>query len=226
MSKATVIRNAAWVVAWNQASGGHHYLRDVDVAFAGNEITHVGGAYEGPADTEISGRDLMVMPGLINIHSHPTSEPLRKGITDETRSPNFYHSSLYEFLTIFNNDDEGTPPCHKVAMAELLQSGCTTIVDFSMAFDGWLDLLAEAGIRACVAPAFRDAPWYTKDGHLLEYDWSDKERGPKGFETAKRTIDLANQHPSGRLSGMLAPSQIDTVSEELLREAHAYTSEQ
>ena len=225
MQNTTVIRNASWVVAWNEATDGHYYLRDVDVAFSGNEISHVGAGYDGPADTEISGRDLMVMPGLVNIHSHPTSEPLRKGITDETLSPNFYHSSLYEFLTIFNNDPEGTPPCHKVAMAELLQSGCTTIVDYSIAFDGWLDLLEQAGIRACIAPSFRDAPWYTKDGHLLEYDWSDSERGPDGFKAAKRLIDLANQHPSGRLTGMLAPAQIDTVSPELLRQAHSYAEE-
>ncbi len=225
MQNATVIRNASWVVAWNEATDGHYYLRDVDVAFSGNEISHVGAGYDGPADTEISGRDLMVMPGLVNIHSHPTSEPLRKGITDETLSPNFYHSSLYEFLTIFNNDPEGTPPCHKVAMAELLQSGCTTIVDYSIAFDGWLDLLEQAGIRACIAPSFRDAPWYTKDGHLLEYDWSDSERGPDGFKAAKRLIDLANQHPSGRLTGMLAPAQIDTVSPELLRQTHDYAEE-
>ncbi len=223
--KTTVIRNAAWVVAWNPDIGRHHYLRDVDVAFTGNQISHVGGGYDGSADKEISGRDVMVMPGLVNIHSHPTSEPLRKGITDETRSPNFYHSSLYEFLTIFNNDPKGTPPCHKVAMAELLLSGCTTIVDYSMAFDGWLDLLAEAGIRACVAPSFRDAPWYTRDGHLLEYDWSDPERGPKGFEAAKRTIDLANQHPSGRLTGMMSPAQIDTLSPELLKGAHDHAQE-
>ncbi len=225
MTATTVIRNAAWVLAWDGDAGRHRYLKDSDVAFDGNRITHVGGAYAGPADTEISGRGLMVMPGLIDVHSHPTSEPLRKGITDETRSPNFYHSSLYEFLTIFNNDAEGTPPCHKVAMAELLQSGCTTVVDYSLPFDGWLDLLAEAGIRACIAPSFRDAPWYTKDGHLLEYDWSDTERGPKGFAAAKHLIDLANQHPSGRLSGMLAPAQIDTVSQELLREAHDYAVE-
>ena len=225
MQNTTVIRNASWVVAWNEATDGHYYLRDVDVAFSGNEISHVGAGYDGPADTEISGRDLMVMPGLVNIHSHPTSEPLRKGITDETLSPNFYHSSLYEFLTIFNNDPEGTPPCHKVAMAELLQSGCTTIVDYSIAFDGWLDLLEQAGIRACIAPSFRDAPWYTKDGHLLEYDWSDSERGPDGFKAAKRLIDLANQHPSGRLTGMLAPAQIDTVSPELLRQTHDYAEE-
>ncbi|MBT3532559.1 MAG: amidohydrolase family protein [Rhodospirillaceae bacterium] len=223
--KTTVIRNAAWVVAWNDALGRHQYMRDVDVAFTGNQISHVGGGYDGPVDAEIPGGDVMVMPGLVNIHSHPTSEPLRKGITDETRSPNFYHSSLYEYLTIFNNDPEGTPPCHKVAMAELLQSGCTTIVDYSMPFDGWLDLLAEAGIRACVAPSFRDAPWYTKDGHLLEYDWSDPERGPKGFEVAKRTIDLANQHPSGRLTGMMSPAQVDTLSPELLRQAHDYAEE-
>ena len=225
MEQTTVIRNAGWAVAWDQAKAGHQYLRDVDVAFTGNQISHIGKAYEGPAQVEIAGRDLMVMPGLINVHSHPTSEPLRKGITDETRSPNFYHSSLYEYLTIFNNDAEGTPPTHKVAMAELLQSGCTTVVDFSMAFEGWLDLLELAGIRACVAPSFRDAPWYTKDGHLLEYDWSDKERGPEGFAAAKRLIDLANQHPSGRLSGMMAPAQIDTVSEELLGQAHAYAEE-
>ena len=104
MAKTTVIRNAAWVVAWNGAAERHHYSRDVDVAFAGNESVHVGSDYDRPVESEIAGNDLMVMPGLINIHSHPTSEPLRKGITDETRSPNFYHSSLYEFLTIFNND--------------------------------------------------------------------------------------------------------------------------
>ncbi|MDA1101877.1 MAG: amidohydrolase family protein [Proteobacteria bacterium] len=225
MTGTTVIRQAGWVVAWDQAKARHHYLRDADVAFRGSDIIQVGGAYEGEAAQEISGRDLMVMPGLVNIHSHPTSEPLRKGITDETRSPNFYHSSLYEYLTIFNNDPEGTPPCHKVAMAELLQSGCTTIVDYSMPFDGWLDLLAASGIRACVAPSYRDAPWYTKDGHLLEYDWSDPNRGPQGFEAAKRIIDLAQQHPSGRLMGMVSPAQIDTCSPELLRQSHAYAEE-
>ena len=92
MKPTTVIRNAAWVVAWNEALGKHHYLTDVDVAFAGNQITQVGGAYDGPVDQELSGRDLMVMPGLVNIHSHPTSEPLRKGITDETLSQNVSHS--------------------------------------------------------------------------------------------------------------------------------------
>ncbi|MAI98050.1 MAG: N-ethylammeline chlorohydrolase [Nisaea sp.] len=221
----TVIKNAAWIIAWDAARQSHVYLTDGDLAFTDQQICHVGGRYQGAADIEIDGSQRIVMPGLVNIHSHPTSEPLRKGITDEIRSPNFYHSSLYEFLTTFNNDSDGIGPCTKVAMAELLQSGCTTVVDFSAPFEGWLDILADSGIRACIAPAFRDAPWFTRDGHLLEYDWQDPNRGPDGFAAARQAIDRAFQHPSGRLSGMVAPSQIDTCSEDLLRQAHGYATE-
>src|SRR3546814_7483417 len=167
----------------------------------------------------------MVMPGMINTHSHPTSEPLRKGIPDEIRSPGFYHSSLYEFLTIFENDPEGLAASVRVAMAELLKSGVTTVVDFSAPFDAWLDVLAESGIRACVAPAFRDARWFTTNGHLLDYEWEEKA-GRAGFERARRVIDLAHQHPSGRMMGMVAPSQIYTCSADLLRDAYDRSEEQ
>ena len=38
-------------------------------------------------------------------------------------------------------------------------------------------------------------------------------------------IDRARQPPSGRLSGMLSPSQIDTCTEELLRDSVAAAAE-
>jgi cytosine/adenosine deaminase-related metal-dependent hydrolase len=112
----------------------------------------------------------------------------------------------------------------RVALAELLMSGVTTVVDISVPFDGWIDTLAESGIRAVAAPAFRDARWFTKNGHLLEYAW-DLKAGRSAFEGARRLIDLANQHPSGRLSGMMMPSQIDTCSPELIRDAYDYAVE-
>ena len=215
--ETTVIRNASWAVVWN---GDHHaYRKDVDIAFAGGAIIHIGPGYEGAASREVDGRDRLVAPGFVNIHTHPTSEPLRKGITDETLSPGFWHSSLYEYLTVFVNDQPGNIAAMQVAMAELLLSGVTTVVDLSMPFDGWLDVLADSGIRAVAAPMFRDARWYTDDGHELKYDW-DTASGRQGFETALRMIDLARQHPSGRLSGMMAPAQIDTCSADLLRDAH------
>jgi len=215
----TVIRRADWVVAWDEASQSHTYFRDADVAFDESGILAVGSHYNGEADAEIDGRHLMVMPGLVNIHTHPTSEPLRKGLTDETRSPGFWHTSLYEFLTVFVNDREGNMAAMRVAMAELLMSGVTTVADLSIPFDGWLDTLAESGIRAVAAPMFRDARWFTRDGHSLEYDW-DEGAGQEAFAEARRQIDLANQHPSGRLSGMVCPAQVDTCSPELIEQAY------
>ena len=225
MSKLTVIRRAAWIVAWDRATNQHQYLRHGDLAFAADKLIQIGGRYEGHVDVEIAGERLMVMPGLINIHSHPTSEPLRKGITDETISPNFHHSSLYEFLSVFNNDPEGTGPSHRVAIAELLRSGCTTFVDYSRPFDGWLDSLAESGIRACIAPMFLDAPWSTQNGHSLEYDWSDTSRGPDGLKRAQELIESAQNHACKRLFGMVSPSHVDTCSAELLQAAHAFAVE-
>lgn len=224
MSQTTVIRDAAWVLGWDAKLAQHTYMRDVDVAFAGNRIVHVGKGFEGPADQEIEGRERLVMPGLVNVHSHPSSEPLRKGITDETRSPGFHHSSLYEFLTVFDNDQEGRIAALQVALSELLLSGCTTITDLSMPYDGWLDTLGESGIRAVVAPGFRDARWFTPNGHSLQYEW-DTNAGREGFDRATRLIDLAEQHPCGRLSGMVYPAQIDTCSAETLRNSYDYAEE-
>ncbi|MEQ8500561.1 MAG: amidohydrolase family protein, partial [Sneathiellaceae bacterium] len=217
-----VIRHADWLVAWDTGSQRHAYLRDADLAFQGDTIRFVGQGYDGPADEVIDGRGRLVMPGLVNIHSHPSSEPMRKGITDETRSPGFWHSSLYEHLPVFDVDrPEDMQACLKVALAELLLSGVTTLVDLWFDYDGWLDTLADSGMRVCAAPMFRDARWSTRDGHSLTYDWA-PEQGRAGFETAMRVIDRANQHPSGRLSGMVAPAQVDTCTADLLRDAAAF----
>src|SRR5262245_31729721 len=141
MASTTVFRNVAWVIAWDEARTAHVYRRGIDVAIRGANIVFLGKGYADAADVEIDCSRRLLLPGLVNIHTHPTSEPLRKGITDETRSPGFWHSSLYEFLTVFNNDKEGSVAAMRVALAELLMSGVTTVVDISPPFDGCIDTL-------------------------------------------------------------------------------------
>ena len=220
----SVVRNAPWVVAWDETNTEHVYLRDADVAFEDGTICHIGGRYEGAAAEVIDGHNRLVIPGLINIHTHPTSEPLRKGLTDETRSPNFWHSSLYEFLPVFANDRDGAIAGIQVAMAELLMSGVTTVADLSIPFDGWLDALANSGMRVVAAPMFRDARWFVADGKRIDYDW-DEVAGREAFTEAQRIIERARQHPSGRLSGMVCPAQVDTCTADLIRDASEYAQE-
>ncbi len=214
----TLIRRADFLIAWDGAAARHVYMPDADIAFTDGVIGFVGRNYEGMADEIIDGRGFMVMPGLVNIHSHPSSEPMNKGLTDEVGTPGLYNSSLYEYLPIFRGDAESVPACVRVALSELLLSGVTTVADLSMAHPGWLDLLAESGMRVCIAPMFRSARWYTRNGHVVEYAW-DEASGEKQMAEALTLIERAEQHPSGRLFGMVVPAQIDTCSETLLRES-------
>ena len=66
----TLIRNADWVIAWDEGAGHQVYRRDIDVAFTDQTITFVGRNYAGAADRVIDGRNRLLLPGLIDIHAH------------------------------------------------------------------------------------------------------------------------------------------------------------
>ena len=218
MTKTTLIKSADWAVTWDanrNGKGGHVYKRGVDVAMKGNEISYVGENFSGEADETIDGRSVMVMPGLIDIHSHPTTEPGNKGLNEELGSPRLGQSSLYEYMPVFRMGAEAAAPATRFAIHEMLKSGVTTFADLSVVRDGWIDEIAETGIRGVIGPMFRSAAWRTRDGHSVVYDW-DEAAGEAGLDRAIITVEEAAAHPSGRMSGMFCPSQVDTCTPTLL----------
>ena len=224
MPETTVIRGADWVVTWDAAEGRHCYLRGADVAFTGNVISHVGPGYDGPVDTEADGRRLMVMPGLINVHSHPLSEPMNKGYGEDVGNPRLGMSGLYDYMPAYGPDEEGYRACAQVAYAELLKSGVTTLVDLSGPYEGWLDTMADSGLRGYLAPMFRSGRWYTDNGHEVKYDWSD-DGGREAFSRVLTLVDQALNHKSGRMSAMITPAQVDTCTPELLKDSRSAARE-
>src|SRR5437899_12923781 len=132
-SKTTRIANLDHVVAWDDSEQRHVYLDAADLVFKGNEVVHVGPGHAGPVDSTIDGKGFMAIPGFINVHSHPFSEPANKGLTEEYGSDKLGQSSLYEYLTVFGLNPEDAGPSTQVALSELLKSGVTTITDLSMA---------------------------------------------------------------------------------------------
>ena len=42
IAPTTIIRNADWLVGWDEAAGTHVYRRNVDLAFVGDTITAIG----------------------------------------------------------------------------------------------------------------------------------------------------------------------------------------
>ncbi|MGE3784046.1 MAG: amidohydrolase family protein [Alphaproteobacteria bacterium] len=221
----TVIRNAAWVVAWDAARSRHVYRRNVDLAFAGDRIVHIGPGYAGGADRVIDGANRAVIPGLVNIHSHPEHEPLYRGIREEHGLPSMHMTGLYERSQALSApDDEARSASAEAAYCELLRSGVTTLVDVSPPWSGWVELFAQSGLRGFLAPGYASARWYMENDRELLYAW-DEARGRDGFAAALGVIDAALAHPCGRLSGVVSPMQIDTCTPELLRDSRAAARE-
>ena len=215
----TLIKGADWVVAWDAGAKRHVYRKGVDVAFSGDAITHVGPDFKESADTVIEGRKLMVMPGFVDIHSHPGHEPAYRGIREEHGVANMYMSSLYERSQAFDvSDPELRRAALEVALCELLKSGVTSVCDISPLYEGWADLFLKSGIRGFLAPGYASARWKLSDDRSLGFDW-DEARGRKGMEAALAFVDSLANHPSGLLSGVVSPMQIENCSDELLRDS-------
>ena len=226
------IRGARWVVAWDPIQQQHFFRQNIDVVFEDDRLVHLDPDYTGPADTVIDGAALCLMPGMVNVHTHLQSESLGRGLIEELGNPSLYMTGILDeksvFVTSGLTEQAGGAPAQLAAnkastenaIAELLKSGATTVVDLAVAWDGWLDILAGTGIRAVAAPMYRDAKWHVPTGHRLDYLW-DLDKGRRDFATALEVVDAAGRHPSGRLGGMVAPMQIDTCSLELLRDSLA-----
>jgi cytosine/adenosine deaminase-related metal-dependent hydrolase len=215
----TLVKNAAWVIAWDEADARHVYRRNIDVAFAGDRIAFIGRGFAGTADRTIDGSARLVMPGLIDIHSHPEHEPLYRGIREEHGLPSMHMTGLYERSQALSApDDEARAASAEFAYCELLLSGVTSLVDITAPWDGWIELFARSGIRGFLAPGYASARWYLEDDHELRYAW-DEARGRAGFATALAVIEAAQAHSCGRLSGVVSPMQIDTCSADLLRDS-------
>jgi len=218
------IKDADWVIAWDSETEGHKYIRKGDVVFSGKDITFVGRGYGGGADTIIDGADLLIMPGLINLHAHSFFFAHFKGFYEDLASKHLWMSVLYEYAEMLEWDEESAKAATEATICEMLKSGCTTVADMAfcpLPFPDWLDTFARSGMRAYACLMMREAEWYTIDGKDVRWRWFGKggeARHPSsGLSEALAVIDEAESHPSGRIKGMVGPMQVETCTEELFK---------
>ncbi len=228
MPTPTLIRNAAWAVVWDGAARRHAYARGVDIRLEYGRIAAIAPhapAAPPPAGAEvIDATRLMVMPGLVNIHTHPTTEPAYRGVREEHGVPEQQMSGLFERSQAMKLDQAGQRAAMRLAYAELMSAGVTSVVDLSAPFPGWIDTMAESGLRVWAGPGFASAKWGMSAPQSVEWLWTDGA-GRAGFDRAQALMAEAERDPCGRLSGIVFPAQIDTVEPELLRDAAAYAEQ-
>ena len=219
MAGTTLIKNADWVVGYDPDRDGHVYMRGADVAFSNDTIIHIGRDYGGEAEHVIDGKDVMVLPGMLDLHLHGYMEMHGKGFFEDLATKHMWMTQLLEYTWILQEDPESAAAATQASACDLLKSGCTTMAELhcsGLPYQGWIDVLAGTGIRTYACPMVQSAHWYTSNGQDHLYEWYEE----KGFENLERSLELIDDaiaHPSGRLHGMVGPAQADTCTEELFR---------
>lgn len=217
-----LIRNASWAIV---VEGGRHvYRRGVDVRLESGRIAEIaagGTIAPAPGAEVIDASNHFLIPGLIDIHAHPATEPGYRGIREDHGVPEQWMTGLHERSQAFKATPEGCRAGQVLSYSEMLSSGITTICDLSVPFEGWIDTMRTSGMRVYGAAGFASGRWGMASPANVTWSW-DEAAGKAGFERAKKLLDELDLDPTGRLKGVVYPMQIDTVAEELFREAFAH----
>lgn len=210
-----------WVIAYDGKE--HRLLRDGVVVTEGNRIKYVGKSYIGAVDRWIDASTHVVIPGMICTHTHAATAPKDKSFIDDTGARHFYMSSLGENLTALGKSirPEDFHTFSKYSMAELLRSGCTTIVEIGMVgtlgAEDAIKHIDTMGMRAIEGSYIEDGRWVRSQGANLTTEWYEPEYGLKLLDEAEAFVKKYDGALDGRIIGAMYPTTVDKVSADLQR---------
>jgi len=156
----------------------------------------------------------------VNVHARPTSEPANRDVREDHGVPGQGMTGLFERLQAFRLDRAGNKAAMRLAHAGLMGAGVTAVVDLTAPFEGWMEVMREAGLRVWLGPGDASARWGMSAPQTVTWQW-DEARGRAGFQRAQAVMDEAEADPSCLLHGIVFPARIDTVEEGLLRDSAA-----
>ena len=213
----TTAYRAPWIIA--SQAGEHRLLRDGVVVVSGSSIVHVGAALDREVESVVELPETLVTPGFISTHAHLHSSPVDKSVQEDVGNRQFWLTGLIEILPleIAGLDTQAKRLCVDYSLPELVRGGVTTVLEMGDMGEYVAEAAERAGLRCYVGETYRSGRWYTPDGHRVDYEW-DEADGEKGFRRALALIERLNQGHDGLVRGFLAPAQVDTCSEQLLRE--------
>ena len=126
-------------------------LHDAEIAFSSNfgRVTYVGAVRGplGPGDLDGTGR--LVIPGLVNAHTHSAMTLLRGYSDDVPLHTWLTHVRAFELRLTAADIRAGL----RLALAEMLRGGTVGFIDMFAWDADLLGIVAEAGMRVSAAPA-------------------------------------------------------------------------
>ena len=123
---------AKWIIAHDGKE--NRLLRDGILVIEDRTIEYVGKKSNYKVDKWIKAPTHVVTAGFICTHAHASTAPKDKSFIDDTGAPSLYMSSLGENLSALGKSiyPKDYHVFAKYSMAELIRSGCTTMIELGM----------------------------------------------------------------------------------------------
>ena len=188
-------------------------IRDGAVAIDGNTIAGVGTSEEIGAQFSgrriIDARDCLVMPGLINGHTHAAMTCFR-GLADDMELMDWLNNYIFP-AEARNVDPELAYWGSALACAEMIQSGTTTFCDMYLFEDETAQVARQAGMRCLLGEVIFDFP-------------SPSTKTPEeGFAYTRMLIEKWAGDPLVNI--VVEPHALYTCSPDVIRRAKALADE-
>lgn len=195
MSDNTILIKNAFILSPNENFNGKKSLliKDDIIAEISDEID------ESNVDKIIDATGKILLPGLINTHTH-LSMTLFRGLADDLSLDSWLNDHIWPMEANLNGDY-----CYIGALlgaVELIKSGTTTFSDMYFYMEDVARAVDEAGIRA-----------------VLSYgmiDFGDAERRENEIKENMTLFNACNGMADGRIKVFFGPHSPYTASEELL----------
>ncbi|WP_128477116.1 amidohydrolase [Halorussus pelagicus] len=184
---------------------------DVLVDSESGTIAAVGDPDEIPAgDETLSAEDGLVMPGLVNAHTHVAMTLLR-GRADDKELDAWLQEDIWPVEAEFTPEDvrAGT----ELGLLEMIRSGTTAFADMYFHEDEVVEAVEDAGLRARL-------------GYGIVTVGKDEEGARADCEESLEVARKFDGAADGRVKTAFMPHSLTTVGEEYLREYVAQAREE
>lgn len=188
---SVLIKNASWVVTQNPR---REILKNISIYIEEGKIIEIGKP-KVEADYILEGKDKIILPSLINCHTHSPMTLLR-GYSDDKDLEEWWFKDIYPIESKFK-------PKHVyvgalLACVEMIKFGCTYFVDFYYFLDEIAKAVLETGLRCNLGQGILD---------FKTFEFPKKELA---FLIARRAIKKWKGNERVKIS--IAPHMFQTTS--------------
>jgi len=187
---------------------GFPEIRQCDIGVEGDKISFVG---EAPADfipdRIVNGADRLVIPGLVNAHTHAAMTLLRHRADDLPFMTWLFDNIFPMEDRLRKGNDDCRGDCYwgtMLGICEMLRSGTTCFNDMYMFMDDIVRACAESGLRAVLSQGVTNAG-------------CDEAAALAKLDAAASDIRKYHGTENGRLTFLLAPHAAYTCSPEYVK---------